>query len=734
MTLPDANKDKFLAILGDDFFHLSNEEKINFLFALDKFGRSFLEEIVTNHPEQIEQIFNSKLLNDLDSEFTIRIFINSINNKETILNLACRTNTKVLDELLNSKTFTNLDSFQQIRILRARSSTDKNLPLLLKGLEEKRADCLSILVNSATIIKLGEEKIFDLLNDKDISGKNSLHKSIKKSLNHFDLILNSILFSTLSIEQRFNILNSQDYNTNSFLLYLINRNAKEDFFKILFESQIFNHLTEVLQMKLLYLGWDNTKVFWIKLFEQPNSLQSLIKYGPKFLSIAFVEFIKDYYWEDCCPGEFGKILIREKMSFIDILSIANNNILYKSAVDKNGYSILYYLASYGISINELRKYQNDYDFRLITRDGYEVIVQDKNILFTYKYAKQDILIITGKYSKNDIISGIETALHQKGINILAINANYHPSGKDSEIGQIIGNYSRKDSLDFIIIHAHGNPKDFDNSDVALFVYEKSNKISSQLLFQNITDALGNTKPINIFLTSCNGQLATKVVHQILPKDSTLITVGERTNTTDHRTQVWDIQNIAKNIQKNDASNDFESKEYTVEKMLIDYLTHISLSNLIKGLPTYVKVGEITLSFADFNKTSACVGSLSLIQRNALSKTLCNNQDQECADKLKQILSQWSQKQFGERDSIKFLQANHSNIELGMVSAIKFVNHLYCHDTFNQTQEPNESICCSALEMTSIPKDYFYVIIAGTVTLASLGMCCLYDQYKLDQIP
>ena len=161
MTLPDANKDKFLAILGDDFFYLSNEEKINFLFALDKFGRSFLEEIVTNHPEQIEQIFNSKLLSDLDSEFTIRIFINSINNKETILNLACRTNTKVLDELLNSKTFTNLDSFQQIRILRARSSTDKYLPLFLKGLEEKHADCLSILVNSATIIKLGEEKIFD---------------------------------------------------------------------------------------------------------------------------------------------------------------------------------------------------------------------------------------------------------------------------------------------------------------------------------------------------------------------------------------------------------------------------------------------------------------------------------------------------------------------------------------------------------------------------------------------
>ena len=96
------------------------------------------------------------------------------------------------------------------------------------------------------------------MNDKDISGKNSLHKSIKKSLNHFDLILNSILFSTLSIEQRFNILNSQDYNTNSFLLDLINRNAKEDFFKILFESQIFNHLTEVLQIKLLYLGWDNT--------------------------------------------------------------------------------------------------------------------------------------------------------------------------------------------------------------------------------------------------------------------------------------------------------------------------------------------------------------------------------------------------------------------------------------------------------------------------------------------
>jgi len=522
--------------------------------------------------------------------------------------------------------------------------------------------------------------------------------------------MNSLLFSLITIASK-------------------KTNPNQNYFNVLFTSAAFNLLDDIQQKSLLYLGQEgNSKKLWYNLIKKENSIKLFIGNEPKFLVSDYIEFVKNYYWEDCCIGDLVSSSIREKISFLDLLKIAKAGSSYKNAVDSNNFSVLYYLASYGMAINELQRYQNDYGFEIITKEGYEVIIKPQSIVFTYKNATRDILFITGKYTSNDILSGLEAAMHQSGFNILSINANLIAKGKDSDIKSIIADYSGKEAVNFVIINAHGNPKDLKNSDVVFFIYDRGNKISNKDLFEIIIiPALGTNNPLDIFLTSCNGQLATKNIHKFLPTNSKMVTVGERTDHADHSTQVIDVQNMAKAIYLYRSIIDTKhfEQQYTLEKMLTDYLMHLHPSNSTKGIPTYTKIGNSqSLSMTDLKPTNNCINDLKTEQKTALKEILCGSQDHKCIDNLEEVLLQWHQPTISHKNSIELLQSSHMNMELGVVSAIKFVDNLYCQNTFgSDPTEQNKDLCCEDFNINS---PWFLSEAVVTIGLASaIVYYCLY---------
>ena len=718
-------------ILSNDFVSLSNQKKLDFLFTQDEFGESFFERIILNKAEQIELFFNSDLLYNLDNELIVKIFSTRVNNKDTLLSLICDEKPEVLDFLLSSKTFTKLSTLEQKEILKIRADSH-SMPLFIKAIEKTNQVCISGILNSASLISFEEEKIFELLDERDIQRKNILHKAVRKSFDHFKTVMESRLFNQLSIEYKFALLANQDDNMNSLLFSLITAASKKpnhNYFNILFTSEAFNLLDDIQQRSLLYLGQEgNSKKLWYNLIKKESSIKSFIGNEPGFLVSDYIEFVKNYYWEDCCIGDLVTSSIREKISFLDLLKIAKANSSYKNAVDSNNFSVLYYLASYGMAINELRRYQNDYGFEILTKEGYEVIIKSQSIVLTYKNATRDILFITGQYTSNDILSGLEAAMHQSGFNILLINANFIAKGKDSDIKNIVADYSRKEAINFVIINAHGNPKDLANSDVAFFIYDRGNKTSSKILFEKIIiQALGTSNPLDIFLTSCNGQLATKNIHKILPTDSKMVTVGERTDSADHSTQVVDIQNMAKAIYLHRSIVDINhsKQQYTLEKMLIDYLMHLYPGNSTKGIPTYTKIGNNqSLSMVDLKSTKNCIKDLKIEQKTALKEMLCASQDHKCVDNLEEVLLRWNQSKISHKNSIELLQDSRMNMELGVVSAIKFVDNLYCQNTFGyKSTEQNKDFCC---ENSNADLPWYLCGTLVTVGLASTIIYCLYD--------
>ncbi len=688
-------------ILGNEFIQLGNQEKIDFFFIQDEFGESFFERMILNNAARLESLFNSELLYSLDNELIGKIFSTKINNKEILLNFVCNESPEFLGILLQSRTFTKLSTLEQKEILKIRSDSN-SMPLFIKAVEKTNQICISSILNTASLLNLEEEKIFELLDDRDIQRKNILHKAVRKSFDHFKALIDSKLFNQLSTDYKFILLANQDDNMNSLLFSLITTASKklnQNYFNVLFMSEAFNALDNAQQKSLLYLGQEgNSKKLWYNLIKNQNIIKLFIGNEPKFLVSDFIEFVRNYYWENCCLGDRVTSSLREKISFLDLLKIANASSLYKNAVDTNNFSVLYYLASYGMAINEIQRYQKDYGFEILTKEGYEVIIKPQSIILTYKNATRDILFITGQYTNNDILSGLEAAMHQSGFNILLINANFVAKGKDSDIKSLITDYSRKENINFVIINAHGNPKDLENSDVVFFIYDKANKTPSKALFEKIIiPAIGTNNPLNIFLTSCNGQLATKNIHKILPTNSKMITVGERVDDIDHSTQVVDIQNMAKTIYlyRSIADTSHLKQQYTLEKMLIDYLMHLHPSNSTKGIPTYTKIGNNqSLSITDLKPTKSCMINLKIEQKVALKKMLCANQDSKCIDNLEEVLLNWNQTKISGPNSIKLLQDNRMNMEFGVVSAIKFVDNIYCQNTFGyEVIEQNKDLCC-----------------------------------------
>ncbi|MGB4190958.1 MAG: hypothetical protein WBJ81_00200 [Rickettsiales bacterium] len=697
MTLID--KYRKVEVLGDSFIYLSEEEELDFLFRQNEFGLSFLEDIILSHPDQISLIFNSELFFDLEPHLLEEIFKRKINKNDTLFSFSCSKNHTVLDILLNSKAFAKLTYLQQNAILKVRPVSDTHdIPLFIKATIRSDPRCLSTLVNSRILINLEQELIFDLLNDRDSQDKNCIQRAVKNSVN-FNILLNSEIFQKLSTEYKFILLTNEDKNHNTLLFDYIHIDPKKkdpDFFKTFFENNGFKEFDESKQSSLLYLNQNSSKELWLYLIKKQNNIASFVEYSPKFLISSFVDFIKNYYWESCCQRDTKPDYIRNMISLSDILKAVNSSKLCKVAADSDNFSVLYYIASYGVPINEIKKYQQN-GFTITAKDGYGIIIQEKDIMFTCDDAKGDILIINGKYTKNDIMSGLEAALHQSCYNILAVNANYNPFGKDIDIGAIISNYSRKSFLDFIIINAHGTRSNISaqkSTDVALFIYEQTNKIFSKDLFKMIIQDIQKTNPIDILITSCNGQLATKAITSLLPNGSKIITLGEVSSDSEiHSTQMDDIQALSKVIQHYHIRDyGLATNRFLLETMLIDYYMHLKPSHLIKGIPTYTIAPYQTIQITDFKND--CIGKLTSFQQESLIKILCNNQDTQCIERVIPILFNWDDLKFGNNGSIELLQQS-SNVssEFGTVSAIKFANHLYCQSPYGDNFIKNADFCC-----------------------------------------
>jgi len=336
--------------------------------------------------------------------------------------------------------------------------------------------------------------------------------------------------------------------------------------------------------------------------------------------------------------------------------------------------VLYYLCTKGFNTTIIEQYKLK-GAKLISPPGYDVeIVDHKHFLFTVERVTKTVLIVTGSQNQGNIELGLEGAMHQKMLNVISINTNCNDKIVEHDIYDIIKNYSAKYDIYLFIFNIHGA----DGRNDVLLDITRNNQVAteSKVFFSKILKALGTNHPIEILLTSCNGQLATKVIHNILPKDSKFVTLGENTGHDKIHTVVKDVQMIAKIIELADAES-INVREINLERILTDYLMNMSIG---KGSPTYTVIGSSTLMLKEVNSSHQCVTSLSTVQKISLLSKLCDSSNDACLNIAMEVLNKITQKRnidIGDMIYLKNLTKQSDSYELGPILAIKFNYALFC---------------------------------------------------------
>lgn len=358
---------------------------------------------------------------------------------------------------------------------------------------------------------------------------------------------------------------------------------------------------------------------------------------------------------------------------VDELENLAKIVLYPShlyAVDNMNYSVLYYLCSKGFNPTLIKHYIEK-GAKLISSADHEVhIMQNKYFLFTVERVQKAALVITGSQKQGNIESGLESALHQKNLNVISINTNSNNAITEQDIYSIVRTNSNIYDISLIIINIHGGDS---VTDVVLDITQNCQvAITSKAFFSKLVEALKPKAPIEILLTSCNGQLATKIIHNIsLPTGSKFVTLGENDGKNIIHTSVLDMQNIAKILDLADIES-IDLREINVVRFLTDYLMHMTQGN---GSPTFTITGNKTESLKTLNTYYKCAYSLIDSQITSLINKLCDLNNSQCYQLSRKILSEIIKSEetdiTGEVHTRNLIKDDISEYGLGPVLALQF---------------------------------------------------------------
>lgn len=721
---------------SNDFTKLLDTEKVSILIAPNLVSeKSPIQQaiLMSSTVDLIETILNAKSLGTLDADAKYRILTEKFKNEKTLLEVALEKSylylRSILDnELINSlnldkkflilqTTFkdnkfffeslasksiehitTVLESsfFKQFtnaqQVMALTSSSLRGPPPFFVAANQNSSKYLAAFINCDVFTDLSQDDQINILKQTEVNnGRTILHHVALKSSGYSEVIFNSGVFDNLKEEQIYSLLILPDRNNIiSFQSTIVSSHKNNDPNIIInyLKSKLFNKLPDDQKEGILQLNTGKYLDLFIKLGKYDKSISPFFSSLDFSLARDYIEVIKQYKQVDALEN-LAKIAL-----YPDHLDV----------VDSKNYSVLYYLCSKGFNTTLIKQYKSK-GMQLITPPKYDLKIYQKHFLFIAEESNKTVLIITGSQNAGNIEIGLESILHQKKFNVISINTNCDDKFLEEDIYSIIKSYSKKYNIYFLIINIHGG--DHYVTDVALDVTKNNDvAITSERFFTKIVESIGKNDPLDILLTSCNGQLATNVIQHVLPKNSRFITLGENTGKDKIHTKVQDLQNVATVLDLADSKS-IETRSINLDRILTDYLMHM----VGTGSPTYTIIGDSTFMLKKLNSPSLCISSLKTDKIDTLSSKLCDLNDHICSDFVRKTINGFVETKNVDIGSITYLSnltIQDGSFKLGHILAIKFNYALYCDQLWNEEFDSNKKEVIENIEFCCAYEDHFCI--------------------------
>ena len=677
---------------------LSINEKFNVLNKKLQGTKTLLEHTISKSHHHLQALLGSKMFGTLDVEKQYSILSQGFSSNKNFLETIASKSAKHIEVVLVSSVFEGLSDDQQVTLLTSRG-VHGNIPLIVAANQDSLY-FLSAFINSQVFKSLESSKQMQVLKEIDKNGKTVFHHAVLKSSEHLEVLFNSEVIGNLGYKAFSDLLTLKSNNDNTPLLdAIISTHKKSDSRNIIkfLKSKPFANLALEHKKNILFSSVDSPLEFFIFLGKHEKSIDPFFAALGFSLAKDIIREIKEYRKGEELPN-LAKLVLYED---------------YKQITDDRNYSALYYLAAKGFDIGTLKQYQMR-GLKLITPEKFNLQILDKHYLFTVDGVKQTVLAITGSARQGKIELGLENALHQKGLNVISINTNSDDSIVEADIYHIVQSHSSSYNITLLVLNLHGgNGK----TDVLLDITNNQDKaVYGKQFLTNLLKAMGDEKPVEILLTSCNGQLITNAIHDILPLKSEVVTLGEVTEYGHIHTKIHDMQNIAKVL---DLAGSLDVNEIQVEYMLIDYLMSMSAGT---ASPTYTVIGSDTHMVLNLTSPSDCIHSLSPNKRSKLIDKICYTSDKECTLAVNNVVNQWYKNaqtiDIGSLSYLKDLVSHGKSEELGPILAVKFVYSLYCDKLWDIPQTPmHQSAAIIAYNWTN-QQEYYKEILGDRE-----GFCC-----------
>ncbi|CAL7961870.1 conserved hypothetical protein [Alphaproteobacteria bacterium] len=687
------------AILDNQLINkLNDKELCNLLNYKDSSGNSPLCFTIRKGAQCISSLLNSKAFSRLDSSSVFQILNEKCEaDHPSLWSLAKKGKDDILAVLENDALIKKLSDIQKKEIL--------NNSNLLKSINSE--ENLNTVLRSNFINSLNEDLKVDVLsNPQPPNGDTVIRAFIrKKAIELLKVFLNSDVLTTLSSEGQFKVITTAWTDTPHILKFLIKQDT--EVIDLLFKSSAFKNLNSKQQKSAIFFTEDIS--FWEFLSTQSKYVEKLLDnhhLSQDLLSYLASNFLK--------TAEFSGHYTIENNSKKDvfqntIIKVARDYAPYKEILSEDGYSLLYYLSTKGFNSTTLQNFEVE-GFKLVFPNNKNVSIYNEYHLYESLDQSETVIYLRGPDGTKPInIPGMVSSLHKCGFNILVIDSRDNNNINSNTLKKTISDYAKNHLIKFFIINAHGAGNKYSGmpeiyygekshkapecSDAEIWLFKSPDKLAQvraglpegtghyilakTLIKEVIAKSINKDLkvPINVFLTSCNGQLVEKWAFKELPYNSTVVTVGEHNcKSIVIHGRVGDLMSITNFINQNYQLN--------IENILTHYLLNIK-----QGLasPTYVKSGIATVYLANLTTSEYWIQNLSKNKADLLTEKLCFT-NKDCKDNIGIVLKEIREHNISLHN-ITVLKAkgdtyNFAN-KLGIIEAINFHYASYCTELFGK---------------------------------------------------
>ena len=741
---------------------LEGKELFNILNNKDSVGNTPLCFIIRKGGQYINSLLNSKAFLRLDADNLFQILNSKCEvDHPSLWLLAKKDKDDILAVLGNNAIIAKLSDVQKKEIL-IKSN-------ILKAINSEVN--LITTLQSDFIDSLSENSKAEVLsNPQPPNGDTVVRAFIRKNtVKLLEIFLNSKTLASLSSENQYKVLTTTWSDTPHILKFLI----KQDIgvVDLFFNSKAFKNLNIQQQKKSIFFSEDLT--FWEYISLQPKYVEKLLDNQNLSQELRH-ELANNFLKTTEFSGHYTIENNKKKDALQNtIIKVARDYNLYKEVLSVDGYSLLYYLSTKGFNSTSLQNFQAE-GFKFAFPKNKNVTIYDTHNSYESLGQNKAVVYLRGPDGTKPInIAGIVSSLHKHDLSVLTIDSRDNNNINSLSLRKVISDYAKDHLIKFFIINAHGagnqysgfpeiyyaekSHKEPECSDAEIWLFKTPDKLAKihsglpegtghyipakmlvkEIIAKSVSQDL--KVPINVLLTSCNGQLVEKWAFKELPYSSTIVTLGEHNcKSIIIHGRVGDLQSITNLINKNNVLSH--------ELKLEDILTHYLL-NIEQGLasPTYIKSGVATMHLANLTTNEHWLQKLPKDKADLFTEKVCFT-NQNCIDNIGTVLKEIKDYNISLHNTTglkaKGDTYNAAN-KLGIIEAFNFHYAYYCTELFNKqdfNDTYNNEFCNLAdnIEQTSYAwyesPDAAYSI-AAILTVAIVGGIyyhCTHNQQHIHQ--